>query len=254
MDINKKKMVFVALNDVLIKSANHPPKGIWDMQVNMELVNQLARLNPLAILIVENETSVGATMHPSLYNAKFMYVLAVLQEATGHGTFVAGQYCGAADEDTILKTALPRSTMLEAMYQEFLTQSRIDVEKSELVMIGCNDVHVQTADNIGCDYVDCNQLIEIELPEPMYKVVSIETGKVVIDPDNQAILENLPKEFALHRAKQLNLGQPDPRVAVVPNLWTAPKPLEHKHFEVDMSKVKGKKKKVAMGIVKGGKQ
>jgi hypothetical protein len=47
-------------------------------------------------------------------------------------------------------------------------------------------------------------LLEENLGEPLFKLVwNIPSYDLVIDPENQAIMENLPWEFAVHRASQI---------------------------------------------------
>ena len=93
--------------------------------------------------------------------------------------------------------------------------------------------------------------------EPLFKLVwNIPSYDLVIDPENQAIMENLPWEFAVHRAEQINkLPFKQADVLVVAQKWVTPKPMEHKEFKVDARKLsKGAQRKVAMQIKKGGKK
>ena len=100
-------------------------------------------------------------------------------------------------------------------------------------------------------------LLEEDLGEPLFKLVwNLPSYDLVIDPENQAIMENLPWEFAVHRAEQINkLPFKQADVLVVAQKWVTPKPMEHKEFKVDARKLsKGAQRKVAMQIKKGGKK
>ena len=230
MDLKDKRIVFVGLDDVLIKthSNQEKPVGVWDMEFNLNVLDKLKQLNPIAIFVVSNQPDIPAKLHPSLFQAKFVYVIAALQEYIGMTVFPAGQYAPEMPEGEA-PIAMPNSTMLLTMFNEFLATSRMDVA----------------------------HLLEENLGEPLFKLVwNIPSYDLVIDPENQAIMENLPWEFAVHRAEQINkLPFKQADVLVVAQKWVTPKPMEHKEFKVDARKLsKGAQRKVAMQIKKGGKK
>lgn len=257
MDLKDKRIVFVGLDDVLIKthSNQEEPVGIWDMEFNENVLQQLKRLNPIAIFVVSNQPNVPSKIHPALFQAKFVYVIAALQEFIGMTVFPAGQFAPELPEGEA-PLAMPNPSMLETMFNEFLTTSRMEINREDCVVIGTGEVYEGAAKAFGCDYLDVAHLLKEELDEPLFKIVSTKTNQVIIDPQNMAILENLPYEFAHHRIQQLvkyaeNMNE---KFALVTQKWIAPKPMEHKEFKVDARKLsKGAQRKVAMQIKKGGK-
>ena len=153
--------------------------------------------------------------------------------------------------------AMPNSTMLLTMFNEFLATSRMELNREDCVVIGTGEEYAGAAQAFGCDYLDVAHLLEENLGEPLFKLVwNIPSYDLVIDPENQAIMENLPWEFAVHRAEQINkLPFKQADVLVVAQKWVTPKPMEHKEFKVDARKLsKGAQRKVAMQIKKGGKK
>lgn len=258
MDLKDKRIVFVGLDDVLIKthSNKEKPVGVWDMEFNLNVLDKLKQLNPIAIFVVSNQPDIPAKLHPSLFQAKFVYVIAALQEYIGMTVFPAGRYAPEMPEGEA-PIAMPNSTMLLTMFNEFLATSRMELNRKDCVVIGTGEEYAGAAQAFGCDYLDVAHLLEEDLGEPLFKLVwNIPSYDLVIDPENQAIMENLPWEFAVHRAEQINkLPFKQADVLVVTQKWVAPKPMEHKEFKVDARKLsKGAQRKVAMQIKKGGKK
>lgn len=258
MDLKDKRIVFVGLDDVLIKthSNQEKPVGVWDMEFNLNVLDKLKQLNPIAIFVVSNQPDIPAKLHPSLFQAKFVYVIAALQEYIGMTVFPAGQYAPEMPEGEA-PIAMPNPTMLLTMFNEFLATSRMELKREDCVVIGTGEEYAGAAQAFGCDYLDVAHLLEEDLGEPLFKLVwNIPSYDLVIDPENQAIMENLPWEFAVHRAEQINkLPFKQADVLVVTQKWVAPKPMEHKEFKVDARKLsKGAQRKVAMQIKRGGKK
>ena len=85
MDITKKKVIFIDLDDTLIstRTGNKFPAGIWDMKLNLPVFDQLKKLHPLAVLIASNQGGIELGIVPQqLFEPKFIYVIASLQEYT----------------------------------------------------------------------------------------------------------------------------------------------------------------------------
>lgn len=258
MDLKDKRIVFVGLDDVLIKthSNQEKPVGVWDMEFNLNVLEKLKQLNPIAIFVVSNQPDIPTKLHPSIFQAKFVYVIAAVQEFIGMTVFPAGQFAPEMPEGEA-PLAMPNPVMLETMFNEFLTTSRMELNREDCVVIGTGDDYAGAAQAFGCDYLDVAHLLEEELGEPLFKIISTKTNQVIIDPQNMAVLENLPYEFAHHRIQKLvkyaeNMNE---KFALVTQKWVAPKPMEHREFKVDARKLnKGAQRKVAMQIKKGGKK
>lgn len=251
MDINEKKIFFVEL-DCLITVKN--PEHMWDLELNVNAWEKLKQFNPLAILLVSNQPEVPAKVSPVLFQQKLMYIVASLQQYVGFQTLVAAQYAPTLPEEE-KPFSLPNTTMLKQMYNEFMQHTRTDVKKSECVMICLNGATAIAAGDFGCDWVDFKDFSAAEVTGDKWKVVNCADGSLHFNPDNKAIMDNIPYEFAIHYCNKVNKGLQQPLVAVVPHLWVMPKPMEHREFKVDASKLnlKGKGKGAKMKIEKGGK-
>ena len=81
MDLNSKKIVFIDLDGTLIKtkSGSKFPKGVWDMDLNLKVFEQLKKMQPSAIFIVSNQGGIQLNLIPKqLFVNKFMYILSVV--------------------------------------------------------------------------------------------------------------------------------------------------------------------------------
>lgn len=249
MDINEKKIFFVEL-DCLITVEN--PHHMWDLKLETQVWSKLKNFNPLAILIVSNQSEVPAKVAPILFQQKLMYVVASLQQYVGFQTLVAAQYAPTLPEEE-KPFSLPDTTMLVQMYNEYMQHTRTDVKKSECVMISLHAETRDAAHNFECDCLALHEFLTSEVTGDKWKVVNCKDGSTHFNPNNQAIMISIPYEFAAHYCDKVNKGLPEPLVAVVPRLWTMPKPMEHRKFKVDASKLNSKGKGVKMKIEKGGK-
>lgn len=228
MDITKKKVIFIDLDGTLISTSTGRkfPAGIYDMKLNLPVFDQLKKLHPLAVLIVSNQGGIELGIVPQqLFEPKFIYVIASLQEYIGLNTLVAGQFC--AVNDVTNENRKPNCGMLNSMLKQFEDITHIDIQNFECVMIGDasgkpgdhSDSDRKTAENFGCDYIDVKEFIEMELPEPCFKIISTSTGEV-ISREGQ-LLENIP-ESSLTKVLE-SLEVPADSITAVPQLWTKPK-------------------------------
>ena len=228
MDITKKKVIFIDLDDTLIstRTGNKFPAGIWDMKLNLPVFDQLKKLHPLAVLIASNQGGIELGIVPQqLFEPKFIYVIASLQEYIGLNTLVAGQFCVV--NDVTNENRKPNCGMLNSMLKQFEDITKINIENTECLMIGDasgkpgdhSDTDRKTAENFGCDYLDVKEFIEMELPEPLFKVINVSTGDV-ISRDGQ-LLENIPESGVRQLLESLEVPAKD--ITVVPQLWVKPK-------------------------------
>ena len=78
---SKSSNVFfiISLVSLIIKthSNQEKPVGVWDMEFNLNVLDKLKQLNPIAIFVVSNQPDIPAKLHPSaqlhLYSAPIMY-------------------------------------------------------------------------------------------------------------------------------------------------------------------------------------
>lgn len=228
MDITKKKIIFIDLDDCLIKTRTGQtfPEGVWDMEMNLDVFENLKRLHPLAVLIVTNQGGIELGYVPQqLFEPKFIYVIASLQQYIGFNTLVAGQFCASNDPKNTHRK--PNVGMLDSMIKQFEEQAKVKIKKEDCIMIGdasglpgnFSDSDKKTAENFGCDYMDVNDFIKLELPEPLFKVVYLSNGEVATEGDTK--LENLTESVAKETVKRLN--EPKQDYTYAPQNWVAPK-------------------------------
>lgn len=92
-----------------------------------------------------------------------------------------------------------------------------------------SDSDLKTAENFGCDYLDVTEFTNMELPEPLFKVIRLSDGEVVKDKDGN-LLEALKESEAMEEVAFLQQASPDPkaRFTYVPQLWECPKEPEQR--------------------------
>lgn len=232
MDITKKKVIFIDMDGTLIDTVSGKtfPEGVWDMKLKMEVFAQLKKLHPQAVLIVSNQGGIElGHVHPAMFQPKFIYVIACLQSYIGLNTLVAGQFCPYNDKKHPKRK--PNPGMLEDMLAEFTHNTGITIAKEDCLMIGdafglegqFSDSDLKTAENFGCDYLDVTEFTNMELPEPLFKVIRLSDGEVVKDKDDNP-LQNLTESEATDKVVFLMEANPEPQeqFTYVPMLWEVP--------------------------------
>ena len=121
--------------------------------------------------------------------------------------------------------------MLEDMLAEFTHNTGITIAKEDCLMIGgasglegqFSDSDLKTAKNFGCDYLDVTEFTNMELPEPLFKVIRLSDGEVVKDKDGNP-LQNLTESEATDKVVFLTESNPKPQeqFTYVPMLWEVP--------------------------------
>ena len=122
--------------------------------------------------------------------------------------------------------------MLEDMLAEFTHNTGITIAKEDCLMIGdasglegqFSDSDLKTAENFGCDYLDVIEFTNMELPEPLFKVIRLSDGEVVKDKDGNP-LQNLTESEATDKVVFLTESNPKPQeqFTYVPMLWEVPR-------------------------------
>ena len=246
MDITKKKVVVIDLDDTLIhtRTNNKFPQGVWDMKLDLDVFAQLKKLRPLAVLVASNQGGIElGLVNKQLFEAKFIYIIASLQEYIGLNTLVSGNYCLSNDPTNEFRK--PNPGMYNMLVKQFEEQFRVDIENSEVLAIGdasglpgdFSDSDLKAAQNFGCDYIDVREFVKLELPEPLFKIIERSTLKVVTEGDTT--LENMLEEDAKKAVERLNAEHEI--VMRVPQLWVAPKPIQ-----VQPKETKGRGRTVKM--------
>lgn len=176
MKLSEKRIVFVDMDDTLIKTVSGRafPLGIYDMTLRLDVFAKIKMLAPNAVFIVSNQGDIEAGhVNPTLFQHKFIYVLAALQEFLGLHTFVAGRFCPT--QDPKFEGRKPNTAMLTIMLDEFeqiIKDYRFT--KEECVYIGDTliDTERKTAENFGCDFVPVEDFLRVHIDPPTYRIVN----------------------------------------------------------------------------------
>ena len=233
MDITKKKVIFIDLDGTLIDTVSGKTfsEGVWDMKLKMEVFEQLKKLHPQAVLIVSNQGGIEmGHVHLTMFQPKFIYVIASLQSFIGLNTLMAGRFCPYNSKKH--PDRKPNPGMLTNMLKEFCENTGVEINKEDCLMIGdasglegqFSDSDLKTAENFGCDYLDVTEFTRMELPEPLFKVIDMNSGEVVKDK-NGNLLEALKESEAVGKLAFLQQTSTDPKThfTYVPQLWESPK-------------------------------
>lgn len=233
MDILTKKVIFIDLDGTLIntKSGATFPKGIWDMNLNMDVLDQLKKLKPLAIMIATNQGGISlGIVDQRMFEHKLLYVLASVQEYVGHFTFCAARYCPSNDQNDPMRK--PSAGMLTTMAEEFGLQLGREITTDECIMIGdasggtgqFSDTDKLVAERFGCDYMDVKDFVALELPETRYRIVNAEN---FVDHFEVAKGAEVPTytEEEVRKACEHIINDQKINVTYVPAIWEKPHPI-----------------------------
>jgi histidinol phosphatase-like enzyme len=164
------------MDDTLIKTVSDGTfsLGIYDMTLRLDVFAKIKMLAPNAVFIVSNQGGIEAGyVNPTLFQHKFMYVLAALQGFLGLHTFVAGRFCPT--QNPKFEGRKPNTAMLTIMLDEFEQIVKdYRFSKEECVYIGDTliDTERRTAENFGCDFVPVEDFLRMHIDPPTYRIVS----------------------------------------------------------------------------------
>lgn len=234
MDIQSKKIVFIDLDGTLIQTASGAtfPQGIRDMKFRENVFEQLQKLTPLGIFIATNQGGIElGYIRKEMFEHKLLYVIASLQEFIGNYTLVAAQYCPFNGKEN--PNRKPNTGMLSSMLNQFEETTGIQITNEECIMIGdasgkdgqFSNSDLRTAQNFGCDYLDIEDFLNMELPEPLYKLVEAASGQTIQKLGEDGFYDKLDRTAAEQQVTELNKQREEhKRAVVVPEKWIAPKP------------------------------
>lgn len=174
MKLSEKRIVFIDMDDTLIKTTSGKtfPIGVYDMTLRLDVFAKIKAIAPNAVFIVSNQDGIEAGfVNITLFQQKFMYVIASLQEFLGLHTFVAGKFCPT--QDAKFEGRKPNTAMLTSMLDEFEQILGHRFTKEECVYIGDTlvDTEEKTAKSFGCDFVPVESLLTMKIDAPTYRVV-----------------------------------------------------------------------------------
>lgn len=219
MKLSEKRIVFIDMDDTLIKTASGQkfPLGVYDMTLRLDVFAKLKMIAPNAVFIVSNQGGIEAGfVNITLFQQKFMYVIASLQEFLGLHTFVAGKFCPT--QDAKFEGRKPNTAMLTSMLDEFEQILGHSFTKEDCVYIGDTliDTEEKTARNFGCDFVPVEDLITMKIDAPMYRVVYKEDCS---DFDGRIIT----KAEATQTVREHTNDKGETELDIVPSKFIAPK-------------------------------
>lgn len=173
------KLLFCDLDGTLIKTRSGKtfPKGVWDMELRLEVFEAIKRFNPDFVGIVSNQGGIQAGyVRQTYFNHKIDYVEAALEDYLDIFGMVCYRYCD--NEYPSNPYRKPNTRMLEELYKVFGgPYIGKPLAKSECLMI-CDasgkegqysDTDLKTAQNFGIDYMDVEEFVAI-YGEPMNKL------------------------------------------------------------------------------------
>lgn len=164
------KVLFADLDGTLIETISGEtfPKGIWDMRLKFDVLDQIKRLNPLYVFIVSNQGGIGSGyVDERNFKTKIEYIRNSIREYTGILN-IQYHYCTDNNPDNVLRK--PNCGMLEQIWRDCIL--KIDeVEKKDCLMIGdasgkegqFSDSDLQTAKNFDIDYLDIKDFVKEDI-------------------------------------------------------------------------------------------
>lgn len=219
MKLSEKRIVFVDMDDTLVRTTSGQkfPLGVYDMTLRLDVFAKIKMIAPNAVFIVSNQGGIEAGfVNPTLFQQKFMYVIASLQEFIGLHTFVAGKFCPT--QDAKFEGRKPNTAMLTSMLDEFEQIVGHEFTKEDCVYIGDTLIGTeeQTAKNFGCDFVPVENLITMKIDAPMYRVVY---KKDCSDFDGRVVT----KAEAVQVVREHTDDKGETELDIVPSKFIAPK-------------------------------
>lgn len=165
MDINKKKVLFIDLDDTLTHTCSGDtfPNDITDYRLDLDVINRIRSMRSLQrIAIVSNQGGIPDIVKEEDFKAKikgvefFLFVYC--------GVAVSSHYCADTDKKN------PRRKPNTGMLEEVMSTLPYALRKKEvMLMVGdasgkpndFSDSDKMTAENFGIDYLDVEDFKKI---------------------------------------------------------------------------------------------
>lgn len=161
MDITKKKILFIDLDDTLIKTASGETfaQDITDFRVRKEVLDRIKSLNFSRVAIITNQGGIPKYVTLEDFIAKLktieFFVFSYCKIA------VSSHFCDSMDDNDPRRK--PNTGMLEDVMHTLPNGLR---KKEIMLMVGdasgngaWSDNDIKTAENFGIDYMDVNDFI-----------------------------------------------------------------------------------------------
>lgn len=157
--MKKYKILFIGLDNVLINtlSGKPVPDGIWDMKLNMSVLDAIKNMSPEYVTIVSNQNLSKETLRSWAFSSKILYIEDCISEYCKIPNDFLGEnrifgYCFPVDAEQ----AKPSTYMLESGLDHF---GLLPADKSDMLLVGNDDVDKKTARNFKIDYMSVDEFI-----------------------------------------------------------------------------------------------
>lgn len=160
-----KKWLFIDLDDTLIETVSGStfPTGIWDMKFKEDCLDAIKAMKPEGVFIVTNQGGIdkGYVKHQS-FHAKGEYIMQALIDYIDN-PHVCMAVCESNDKTD--QRRKPNTGMFDEIYLKFGTR------EDDSLMVGdasgfegqFSDSDKKFAENVGMDYLDVNEFINLML-------------------------------------------------------------------------------------------
>ena len=168
--MNKYKLLFIDLDGTIINTRIGEvfPKGVWDMEINLDVLEAIKNLKPDMVVIVTNQGGIElGYVNKRNFEFKMEYIRRSIIEYTG--AFTEYSYCPSNDVTNSYRK--PNTGMLDAAVNKYVRMGNLPdtLDCNQILMVGdmsglpnqTSDTDRKTAENFGCQYLDVNQFIEL---------------------------------------------------------------------------------------------
>lgn len=157
--MKKYKILFIGLDNALIStlSGKPVPDGIWDMKLNMSVLDAIKNMSPEYVIVVSNHNLSRKTLRGWAFSSKAIYIENCIAEYCKMPNDFFGEHrvCGFASPEGD-REAKPNTSMLELGLNHF---GLLSADKADMLLVG-DDIDKKTARNFKIDYMSVNQFVE----------------------------------------------------------------------------------------------
>jgi DNA 3'-phosphatase len=164
--MKKYEVIFADLDGTIIDTISGEtfPKGIWVMNIKLDVLDKIKEVYPKYLLIATNQGGIEKGFIDEWgFRRKLEYICSSIKEYCGCGKVFS---CYCASNDKTDPNRKPNTGMLEYLTKAFVGDD-FDYIKSVSLMIGdasgkegqFSDSDKKCAENFGIDYLDVNDFI-----------------------------------------------------------------------------------------------
>ena len=166
--MKKYNVIFSDLDGTLINTVSGEtfPKGIWDMQIRLEVLDKIKEVKPEYLLIVSNQGGIeSGFVDDHDFRVKSEYITRAIREYCNCKCYA--MYCTTNNKSDSHRK--PNVGMLESLLEKYVGDD-FDYIKQKSLMIGdasgkegqFSDSDKKTAENYGIDYMDVEDFINMD--------------------------------------------------------------------------------------------